>query len=153
FYREAIQRIEQIPGVVAVAATAKLPLVIEGFPYRVLIWADDGTDNRVIPPVFQATSTSASYFAAMRIPLVAGHTYDDANVRRGAFEAVASRAFVEHFWHDPTGRIGVGKRIRPSGDGPWFTIVGVVGDVRDSTLTQPPVAEVYFPEEPTSANP
>jgi len=153
FYREAIQRIQQIPGVVAVAATAKLPLVIEGFPYRVLIWADDGTDNKVIPPVFQATSTSASYFAAMRIPLIAGRTYDDANVRRGAFEAVVSRAFVEHFWHDPTGRTGVDKRIRPSGDGPWFTIVGVVGDVRDSTLTQPPVAEVYFPEEPTSATP
>jgi putative ABC transport system permease protein len=150
FYREAIQRFQRIPGVIAVGATAKLPLVIEGFPYRILIWADDGSDNKVLPPLFQATSTSASYFGAMRIPLIAGRTYDDANVGRGALEAVASRAFVEHFWHDPTGRAGVGKRIRPSADGPWFTIVGVVGDVRDSTLTQPPTPEVYFPEEPTA---
>lgn len=153
FYREAIQRLQQLPGVVGVGATAKVPLVIEGFPYKVLIWADNGSDPKVLPPVFQATSTSASYFSAMRIPFIAGRTYDDANVRRGAFEAVASRTFVEHFWHDPTGRAGVGKRIRPSASGPWFTIVGVVGDVRDSTLTQPPIAEVYWPEEPTSENP
>ena len=153
FYREAIQRFEQMPGVIAVGATAKLPLVVEGFPYRVLVWADDGSDSKALPPVFQTTSTSASYFSSMRIPLIAGRTYDDANVRRGAFEAVASRAFVEHFWHDPTGRLGVGKRVRFLANGPWFTVVGVVGDVRDSTLTRPAVAEVYVPEEPTSADP
>ena len=153
FYREAIQRFQQMPGVVAVAATAKLPLEIEGYPYRILIWADDGSDKKILPPVVQATSTSASYFGTMRIPLVAGRTYDDANVRRGALEAVVSRAFIEHFWHDSTGRIGVGKRVRTAAEGRWFTIVGVVGDVRDSTLTQPPVPEVYFPEEPISGAP
>ena len=136
------------------AATAKLPLEIEGFPYRVLIWADDGMSaTKVLPPVFQATSTSAGYFNAMRIPIMAGRTYDDANVRRGAREAVVSRGFVEHFWHDPTGRSGVGKRLRPTADGSWFTIVGVVGDVRDSTLTEPPISGVYFPEEPISESP
>ena len=55
--------------------------------------------------------------------------------------------FVEHFWHDATGRSGVGKRLRPTANGPWFTIVGVVPDIRDSTLTRPPVSAVYFPEE------
>lgn len=153
FYREAIERFQALPGVVAVAATAKLPLEIEGFPYKMLIWGDDGSDKSTLPPVFQATSTSASYFTTMRIPFIAGRTYDDANVRRGALEAVASRAFVEHFWHDSTGRIGLGKRVRAVANGRWFTIVGVVGDVRDSTLTQPPVAEVYFPEEPSSNAP
>ena len=153
FYREAIDRFRRIPGVIAVGATAKLPLVIEGFPYKILIWPDDGADKKVLPPVVQATSTSASYFSAMRIPLIAGRTYDDANVRRGALEAVASRAYVEQIWHDSTGRSGVGKHLRAAAGGRWFTIVGVVGDVRDSTLTQPAVPEVYFPEEPSSDTP
>ena len=153
FYREAIQRFHEMPGVIAVGATAKLPLVIEGFPYRILIWPDDGSDRKVLPPVVQATSTSASYFSTMRIPLIAGRTYDDANVRRGALEAVASRAYVEQIWHDSTGRIGVGKRLRATANGRWFTIVGIVGDVRDSALTQPAVPEVYFPEEPSSDAP
>jgi hypothetical protein len=43
--------------------------------------------------------------------------------------------------------------LRLTAQGEWFTIVGVVGDLRDSTLTLPPVAEVYVPEEPISANP
>ncbi|HEY2376064.1 MAG TPA: ABC transporter permease [Gemmatimonadaceae bacterium] len=154
FYREAIERLRQLPGVVDVAATAKLPLEVEGSPYQRLIWADDGSsDTNVLPPLFQATTTTAGYFGAMRIPMIAGRTYDDANVQRGAREAVVSRGFIERFWHDPTGRTGVGKRLRLTAYGDWFTIVGVVGDLRDSTLTQPPIAEVYVPEEPISANP
>jgi predicted permease len=153
FYREAIDRMQRLPGVAAVGVTAKLPLEIEGFPYQILIWADDGTNaSNVVPPAFQTTSASSGYFNAMRIPLIAGRSFDDENVRRGANEAVVSRGFIERIWHDPTGRSGVGRRVRPTADGAWFTIVGVVGDVRDSTLTLPPIAEVYFPEE-ASSNP
>ncbi|HET7372433.1 MAG TPA: FtsX-like permease family protein, partial [Gemmatimonadaceae bacterium] len=113
------------------------------------VWGDNGTSSTAgLPPVVQATTTTSGYFDAMRISLVAGGTYDDENVRRGAYEAVASAAYVEQVWHDPTGRSGVGKRLRPTATGPWFTIVGVASDVRDSALTLPPVAEVYFPEEP-----
>lgn len=153
FYRQAIERIQRMPGVVAVGATAKLPLEIEGYPYQELIWADDGSNaSKVLPPIFQTTTTSSGYFNAMRIPFISGRSFDDAAVRLGANEAVVSRGFVEHYWHDPTGRSGVGKRLRPTSDGAWFTIVGVVADVRDSTLTQPPISEVYFPEE-TSLQP
>ncbi|HXT16457.1 MAG TPA: ABC transporter permease [Gemmatimonadaceae bacterium] len=156
FYRDALERIGKMPGVASVAVTAKLPLEIEGYPYRTTVWGDNGANVATqLPPVVQATTTSSGYFNTMRIPLVAGQSYDDANIRRGAYEAVASRAYVEQVWHDPTGRSGVGKRLRPTANGPWFTIVGVVGDVRDSTLTLPPVSEVYFAEEPngdTTAN-
>lgn len=146
FYASAIERLERIPGVTSVAATAKLPLEVEGFAYRVLVYADNGSDQSALPPVYQTTTATPRYFETMRIPLIAGRTFDDANVRRGALEAVASRGFVEHFWHDSTGRSGVGKRLRPVADGPWFNIVGVVDDIRDSTLTQAPMPGVYFPE-------
>lgn len=150
FYRELLDRVRHIPGVESAAVSGKLPLEIEGFPYEILIWADDGSSPAVIPPAFQATSVTTGYFHTMRIPLVAGRSFDDANVHRGVYEAVASRGFVQHFWHDPTGRAGVGKRLRPTPDGPWFTIVGVVNDVRDSTLALPPISEVYFDQEPVS---
>jgi predicted permease len=148
FYRDAIDRLQRLPGVESVAVTAKLPLEIEGFPYKILIWPDDGSDaSRVLPPTVQSTSVSNGYFRTIGIPVIAGRTFDDANVRRGLKEAVASRGFVARTWHDETGRTGVGKRLRPAADGPWFTIVGVVGDVRDSTLTLPAISQVYFPEE------
>ncbi|HEY9226562.1 MAG TPA: FtsX-like permease family protein, partial [Gemmatimonadaceae bacterium] len=148
FFANAIDRFEQIPGVTSVAATAKLPLEVEGFAYQILIYADVPTDaSNTLPPVFQATTVASGYFDTMRIPMLAGRSFDDPNIRRGAFEAIASRGFVQHFWHDSTGRSGVGKRLRPTPTSPWFTIVGVVGDIRDSTLTRPPVSAVYFPEE------
>ncbi|HEX4682160.1 MAG TPA: ADOP family duplicated permease [Gemmatimonadaceae bacterium] len=149
FYADAIARIRALPGVVSVAATAKLPLEVEGFHYRVAIWGDDGSESSAaLPPVVQATTTTSGYFDTMRIPIIAGRSYDDETVRRGAFEAVVSRKYVDAVWHDATGGSGVGKRVRSAARGPWFTVVGVVDDVRDSTLTQPPVAEVYFPEQP-----
>jgi predicted permease len=151
FYRQTLERFRRLPGVVSADVTAKLPLEVEGSPYRATIWGDDGSSIATsMPPVVQATTTSPGYFATMRIPFIAGRTYDEENVRRGAFEAVASRGYVNQVWHDPTGRSGVGKRVRPNVNVPWFTIVGVVDDVRDSTLALPPIAEVYFPEQPNT---
>lgn len=151
FYREAIERMRALPGVVSVAATAKLPLEVEGYPYRSTIWPDNGVDvSSSLPPIVQATTITSTYFETMHIPLIAGRTFDDATIRRGALEAVASRGYVERAWHDPSGRSAVGKRVRPMATGSWFTIVAVVGDVRDSTLTQSPVPEVYFSEEPSA---
>ncbi|MEO6877370.1 MAG: FtsX-like permease family protein, partial [Gemmatimonadaceae bacterium] len=115
--------------------------------YEQLFWADDGSPPSALPPGFQTTTTSSGYFRTMRIPLIAGRSYDEANVRRGVNEAVVSRGVIEHFWHDSAGRSGVGKRVRPAANGPWFTIVGVVSDVRDSSIARPPISEVYFPEE------
>lgn len=147
-YSDAIDRMQRLPGVISAAATARIPLELEGWYYRTLIWADDGSAPSVLPPAVDAVSITSGYFGTMHIPLIAGRSFDDASIRAGANEAVASRAFVAHFWHDSTGRIGAGKRVRAEQNGPWYTIVGVVGDVRDSTLVQPPILEVYFAEEP-----
>jgi predicted permease len=147
FYETAIDRIESLNGVTAASATSKLPLEIEGTPYEVFVWADGSPiATNALPPVFHMTSTTTGYFTSMKIPLVAGRSFDDANVRRSAYESVVSRGVVEEIWHDATGLSGVGKRIRLAPDAPWYTIVGVVGDVRDSTLTEPAISEVYFPQ-------
>ena len=67
FYRNAISRFRELPGVVSVAATNKLPLEIEGSPYLVTIWGDNGTSSTSgLPPVVQATSMSSDYFTTMR---------------------------------------------------------------------------------------
>jgi len=40
----------------------------------------------------------------------------------------------------------LGKRFRALPSGPWTTVVGVVGDTRDTALAAPPSSTVYFPE-------
>jgi hypothetical protein len=90
-------------------------------------------------------ASSASYFHAMGIPLLTGRPFDEGAVRHGANEIVVSRGFAIHYWHDSTGRSALGRRIRPYSTAPWHTIVGVVGDVRDTALTAPPLEFVYVP--------
>ncbi|HEV3468712.1 MAG TPA: FtsX-like permease family protein, partial [Pyrinomonadaceae bacterium] len=61
---------------------------------------------------------------------------------------VVNQALVREFF--PAGG-GLGKRVRTGGDS-WWTVVGVVGDVRQSGLTQPTRPELFFPYTATRAD-
>jgi ABC-type antimicrobial peptide transport system permease subunit len=78
----------------------------------------------------------------MGISLVAGRTFERIGVQRGD-EAIISQQTAEHFWKDPTGRAAIGKRFRMLPGTPWYTVVGVVGNVRDTSLAAPPPQSVY----------
>ena len=92
------------------------------------------------------TQASPGYFETLGIPLVAGRTFTraDAEERRGA--VVVSESFARHYWPDGT---AVGKRIQPRSGEPspddWYTIVGVVGDVRMTRIEDPPQEMIYWP--------
>jgi predicted permease len=151
FYKEVIDRLRTLPGVVDVGITEKLPLVggealgavyVEKFPVT------SGT----LPAVFPFPVASPGYFRAMRIPLITGRLYPDEIPPDAPSEVVVSRAFAEHYWHDPSGESALGQRVRisTSENAPWSTIVGVVESVRDTSLGSAPVGEVYIPLRTTA---
>ena len=45
------------------------------------------------------------------------------------------------------GTDAIGRRVRITGDSAWLTIVGVVRDVRHSSLETPPGVDIYVPQE------
>lgn len=148
YYRGALERIERIPGVAAAGIISKPPL--EFAQTRRIVWVEGSPRaSDALPPDYPVAEASNGYFAAMGIPLVAGRLFDAANVQRGNDEAVVSREFVLRNWGDSTGTSGIGHRFRAVGNvGPWYTIVGVVGDVRDTSLTAAATAELYLPRIP-----
>jgi ABC-type antimicrobial peptide transport system permease subunit len=81
----------------------------------------------------------------MGIPLIAGKTFDRLELQRGD-EAIISRATAIKFWKDSTGQRVLGKRFRELPGTPWLTVVGVVGDTRDTSLASPPSLVVYRPQ-------
>jgi hypothetical protein len=99
----------------------------------------------MLPVVYPFPNASPGYFRAMRIALVAGRLFAEDYAPGAPSEVVVSRAFAEHYWHDPTGQDAVGQRLRVSERAPWSTVVGVVESVRDTALAAPPIGEVYFP--------
>jgi len=102
-----------------------------------------------IPPLQLFTTTDGGYFKAMGIPLIAGKTFDRLDVQRPN-EAVISQATAAQFYRDSTGQSALGKRFRELPGGPLVTIVGVVGNTRDTSLAAPPSMAVYYPQVPSS---
>jgi len=144
FYQALIERVRALPGVTAVGAAGALPL---GNSSRSGTAFEDhplGPDE--IPPLIRNTLVTADYFEAMGIPLLAGRTFEPADAVRRSGAAVVNRALAERFW---PGENPLGKRLRGWDDegrgDPWFTVVGVVGDVRAEGLDKEPPVEIFYP--------
>lgn len=149
FYTQLLDRVRGLPGVRSAGLTSRLPLLGRGMNQDPFYPEDDLASyaNR-IPPLQLYTTTDGDYFRTMGIPLLAGKTFDRLDVQR-PFEAIISRATAIQFWHDSTGQRALGKRFRELPNAPWITVIGVVGDTRDSSLAAPPSQAVYFPEVPS----
>ena len=145
FYSRLTERVAELPGVSSVGLTSRLPLVARGMNQNPFYAEDDPTSATKIPPLQIFTTADAGYFSTMKIPLLAGRTFDRLSVQREG-EAIVSQRTAEQFWKDPTGRDAIGKRFRPLPSAPWTTIIGVVGNARDTSLAVEPAQTVYFPQ-------
>ncbi|HEY2376356.1 MAG TPA: ABC transporter permease [Gemmatimonadaceae bacterium] len=149
FYGELTDRIAQLPGVRGVGVTSHLPLSGNGMNQNPFYVEGDATNATKIPPLEIFATTDGGYFRAMGIPLVAGRMFDRAERQRPE-EAIISRETAKIFFHDSTGRAALNRRFQALPNGPWHTIVGVVGSVRDTSLAGSLVRAVYFPEVHTA---
>jgi putative ABC transport system permease protein len=89
-------------------------------------------------------SVSGGYFEAMGVPLLAGRTFADSDTAAAARVAIASLALTRRYW---PGENVIGKRLKfdPDPKAPWFTIVGVAGDVRQLGLDHDATPLLYMP--------
>jgi putative ABC transport system permease protein len=85
--------------------------------------------------------SSNGYFSALKIPLLRGRWFEDTDRPDTVQVAVVSASLARRYWPDED---PLGKRFKLAHDGPWFTVVGVSGDVvhnwftrRDDTVYRP----------------
>jgi len=139
FWRELSDRIAAIPGVASVGGTSSPPLIGSGCAIMTVTPPTRGTDRLDCVPNMIITP---GWFDAMGIP-VSGRapTWADIDNQTGA--VVISRALADRLWpgEDPIGR---GLKV-PTGDGPYYTIIGVAGDIRAGGVREPPTQLVYYP--------
>jgi predicted permease len=148
FFSELVARARRLPGVESVGLTTHLPLESHGQNKDPFYPENDPSYASKVPPLQTYVSIDSGYFHAMRIPLLAGRGFGPLETQR-VDEAIISRATAVQMFRDSTGRSVIGKRYRElPGPTSWRTIVGVVGDVRDTALTAPPPSLVYVPEVP-----
>ena len=156
-HRELLARLQAIPGVMNVGAVNALPMSGDGANGTFLV-VDGGKGPESFDVFGQQIQTlrgtnkigdaqyraaTADYFTTMRIPLRSGRFFQESDAPDGQHVAIVSESLVRRHWpnEDPLGRqIFFGNM---DGDLRLFTIVGVVGDVRDEALDAEPQPTVY----------
>jgi len=130
-----------LPGVETAAAAGQIPLGGNGDTWGFHI---EGRPSGPLDPSVERYSVTPDYFAVMRIPLRRGRTFSDAD-RNGAQNVMLiGEQTARTLW---PGADPIGQRVRIGGnDGPWRTIVGIVGDVRHQELAAPPTLQMYLPQ-------
>jgi len=148
FYSTLTARATELPGVRAAGVTSRVPLESGGMSQDPLYPENDRSYEKKIPPLQLYVTVDSGYFGAMGIPLLAGRTFRNLTTQ-SVGEVIVSQATAKHFWNDPTGRSAIGKRFRELPTGPLYTVIGVVGSVRDTALSAAPSQTVYLPEAAT----
>jgi len=144
--RQAIERIQAIPGVEAAAASSYLPLdsglglgfIIQGRPLSNGPQHGGAAWNYVTP----------RFFDVFRIPVIRGRVFSERDDAAGPQVVVINEAMAKQNWknEDPIGQ----RLIIGSGMGPDFAqapreIIGIVADARDAALNADPPPAMFVP--------
>ena len=132
FYQQLLRDAVSLPGVTAAALVsnppasnvnnATTPFMIEGRP-----------PNRAAEtPSADLQLATPDYFRALRITLISGRSFSDADNATSPPVAVISRSMAERFWPHGDATSQHIKLAAADGAAPWLTIVGVVDDVRQN---------------------
>ena len=129
FHEAILERIATIPGVRRAALVRALPFSGNGNLASYLTSDAPG----VAPRAAEFNTVTDEYFSVMRIPVLAGRTFDNRDRADAPLVVVVSRSFAEQAWpgERPVGRevIIPGLPVRPR-------VIGVTGDVRHRTLAE-----------------
>ena len=140
--RQLVENMGSLPGVEGAGATTDLPIGdnasgtafdVEGRP----------VEPGRVPPIVQFQYVTPGYFSTIRTTILQGRDldwHDRTNV-------VVNRTTANQLWpnQDP-----VGRRVRRTTsdnpkEAPWYTVIGVVEDIRQDGLRRPPPGQIYFP--------
>jgi len=127
--------------VVSVAVTNAVPLAGAAPGSRRFDIEGRVTDDPERRPTMDARVASDQYFDTIGIPLVSGRVFNALDTDQSLPVVVINRSMVR-YWE---GTDPIGSRISTDRGQNWFTVVGVVGDVKQFGLAQETVAQVYAP--------
>jgi putative ABC transport system permease protein len=142
FYDELERRVAAIPGVESVASAFSAPM---GFIFLSCVTApaDRVIDRDEPDPSVGCNPVTPAYFETMRIPIVRGRGFTDADSETSMQVAIVNETLARRFWPnaDP-----IGKRLdlpRIS-DVPW-QVVGIARDSKYLAVFERPLPHVYLP--------
>jgi predicted permease len=143
FYEQLVDRLMQMPGIVAAGGSTDLPLLggwtrgftPEGFQ------APPGAG----PNICSHSIIYGDYLQAMGIPLLRGRYFAERDGPHSPPVLIVSESLAKKYW---PGQDALGKRLkwgRADSTDPWTTVVGVVGEVKQGPLDAATAPHTYEP--------
>jgi predicted permease len=143
FHARTLEKLSTLPGVLAAGAVNWLPLT------GVVMWSTFHLyGGRPTPSGYMVDkpAVSSEYFREMGIPLLSGRVFSDQDNSTAPRVAIISQSVARTFW---PGGDALGQRItledHPKPPEDWLTIIGVVDDVRQASLTEKAHPAIYQP--------
>ena len=147
-HHRLVEQLRSMPGVSEAGASSHVPLAggnmttgleIEGRP--------------VVPPERPAEVnyrvTTDGFTAAVGMTIKRGRAIAAGDATGGWRVATISQTAADRLFR---GEDPIGRRVRVTGDSAWLTIVGIIGDVRHTSLESAPAVDVYIPIEREPSN-
>jgi putative ABC transport system permease protein len=141
YFRDVVERVSRVPGVSGAALVSTLPLA--GFDRRGFHIQDRPLESAALAPSVEFYSISPEYFRVMRIPLKRGRMFTEQDRGGAPKAAVISESCARAQFPD---RDAIGRHVQFGGRSEkqdWYTIVGIVGDIRQSGLDSAPGQQMY----------
>ena len=139
-YHRVLEQIQAVPGVESAGIIGDLFI---GNPREQVLTVerDDGTVSERLR--FTRDEVSADFFRTLGTPLLRGRFFSIGDRPEAPRVAIINDAMARRSWpgHDPVGRrFKLGPR---DSDGPWYTVVGVVGDMRRQGLEREALPQMF----------
>lgn len=141
-YEQILERVRALPGVTAAGA-------IQHLPFSTYSWNASLDVEGFTPPAGSARPVAGlriatpGYFEAIGQRILHGRGLEPADAERGTAVVVNAALARTYFGSEER---ALGRTLRINGGrmiSPWMTVAGVVADVRHTSLTAPPVPEIY----------
>ena len=143
-HRRILEEVARLPGVSTVAIANQIPLGGNVDMYGVWDADNPPTDPELVPSGDRYV-VSPSYLRVMRIPILSGRAFTEADAADTAVKvALVSAALGQKLW---PGQNPIGKRMKiGSPSDPPRTIIGVTGNVKHRALDATVTQQWYVPE-------
>ncbi len=152
FWTRALERLALAPGVQNVALASALPPVPEGVGWGTAFEGytpvEGGpipsfpTPNGRLPSIDHYQVVTPDFFSMLHIVPIAGRVFDARDNTEAPRSLIVNEAVARAIWGNDN---ALGRRVRPALSNDWFTVVGVIADVKNNGVDQPTGTALYLP--------
>ena len=142
-FHELLHRAQTLPGVQSASFAFSIPLGIYNDGASVYVEGQAPSPSGRVPGA-GLNYVSPDYFATMGIHILQGRAFTDADTATSPPVAIINQTMAERLWPH---RDALGQHFsRKAASGPFVTVVGVVHDVKSSSLLDAPGMYFYVPQ-------